>query len=78
MILILYGSLTADAGTYNVSGGAQLAGTTGAGGTTSGGGGGTTEAAGSDGESSVVSLHGGYGGAGANGIAVRIQTQFYA
>jgi hypothetical protein len=81
MILVLYGSLTADAGTYNVSGGAQLAGTTGAGGTTSGGGGGgggTTEAAGDSGESSGVSLHGGYGGAGANGIALRIQNQFFA
>jgi hypothetical protein len=81
MILVLYGSLTADAGTYNVSGGAQLAGTGGAGGTTSGGGGGgggTTEAAGSSGEDVSGLLHGGYGGAGANGIAVRIQNQFYA
>lgn len=77
MFLALYNTLTADSGTYTVTGGAG--GALGAGGAGSagngGGGGGTTEAAGT----SATPASGGTGaagGAGANGIAVRMLNIF--
>jgi hypothetical protein len=78
MFLAIYGSLTADSGTYTVTGGAggttvvSPAGTNGAG----GGGGGTTEAAGSAGVAGGASN--GSGGTGASGVATRMLNGMFA
>lgn len=74
MFLAVYGSLTADSGTYTVTGGGGGTGgsvaSTGNNGGGGGGGGGSTEAAGSVGSNGGLSS-GGNGGAGANGVATR-------
>jgi len=80
MYLAVYNTLTADSGTYTVTGGSGGAGGTGTGGSGAvggygGGGAGTTEAAGIAG-AVFSTINGGAGGAGADGIAVRMLNTF--
>jgi hypothetical protein len=79
MYLAVYGALTADSGTYTVTGGAAGSGGAGAGSTGGGGGGGggSTEAAGGGGVGASGN-NGGNGEAGAAGIAVRMLNTVFA